>query len=110
MKDETLVALMSALLFAASIQAQESLAPARIVEAQEQTIDSVPAESATEELPFTPSPEFQSWLTALVREHIPHEYEKRKNWGNTERKMSGLSIQLDDGQLKTHRKFVEAND
>lgn len=59
---------------------------------------------------FTPSPEFQAWLTDLVREHIPHEYEKRKNWGSTTRVASGLSIQLDDGRLKTHRKFRDAND
>ena len=57
-----------------------------------------------------PSPEFQQWLTDLAREHIPHEYEKRKNWGHTERVASGLSIQLDDGRLKTHRNFREAND
>jgi hypothetical protein len=110
MKDGAWVALVWFAALASSVRAQEPLAPARIVEAQEQVIDSVTAKSETEELPFTPSSEFQSWLTNLVREHIPHEYEKRKNWGNTERKMSGLSIQLDDGRLKTHRKFVEAND
>ena len=60
--------------------------------------------------PFTPSQEFQSWLTGLVREHIPHEYEKRKNWGNTDRRWDGISIRLDDGRIKTHRKFKEVND
>jgi hypothetical protein len=59
---------------------------------------------------FTPSPEFQEWLTALVREHIPHEYEKRNNWGSTTRVASGLSVRFDDGQIKTHRKFRDAND
>ena len=112
MKDGAWVATLGAALLAMALplRAQEPLAPARIVEAEEQTIETPAASDSAEELPFTPSPEFQTWLTNLVREHIPHEYEKRKNWGNTERKMSGLSIQLDDGRLKTHRKFVEAND
>ena len=111
MKHEAWIALIGAVLLAvAPAQAQMPLAPARIVEVEVQTVEPPAASDAAEELPFTPSPEFQSWLTNLVHEHIPHEYEKRKNWGNTERKMSGLSIQLDDGRLKTHRKFVEAND
>jgi hypothetical protein len=41
---------------------------------------------------------------------LPDKYEKRKNWGSTERRMTGLSVQLDDGRLKTHRKFSEVND
>jgi hypothetical protein len=89
--------------------AQGTLEPARIVEAT----DSPPVEQAADSpaaAPFTPSPEFQAWLTDLVREHLPHEYEKKKNWGNTERRVSGLSVQLDDGRLKTHRKFSEVND
>ena len=97
---------------AAAGRGQDSLEPARIVEAAaaptQKPAESVPG--AADSAPFTPSPEFQAWLTDLVREHLPHEYEKKKNWGKTERRVSGLSVRLDDGQIKTHRKFAEMND
>lgn len=82
-------------------RAQEPLAPARVV-----VVES-PTQKAE---PFTPSPEFQAWVTDLVREHIPHEYEKRKNWGNTDRRFDGISVAFDDGRIKTHRRFKEVND
>src|SRR5262245_36444077 len=69
--------------------------------------------AAPEEEPpdaFTPSPEFQEWITKLVREQLPNPYEKKKNWGNQAKSFDGLSVQLKDGQLKTHRKFKQAND
>jgi hypothetical protein len=91
------------LAFAVAGRSQDSLDAAQFVEAPV-----VP--DAADSAPFTPSPEFQAWLTDLVREHLPHQYERRKNWGNTERRVSGLSIQLDNGRLKTHRKFSEMND
>jgi hypothetical protein len=59
---------------------------------------------------FTPSPEFQQWITDLVREQLPDNYEKRKNWGHQAKSFDGVSIQLDDGRLKTHRKFADKND
>lgn len=59
---------------------------------------------------FTPSDEFQGWISDLVREHLPHQYEKRKNWGHTTRTLDGVSIRLEDGKLKTHRKYKQAND
>jgi hypothetical protein len=59
---------------------------------------------------FTPSAEFQEWITNVVREQLPGEYEKRKNWGHTAKTFDGVSVRLEDGQLKTHRKFKEAND
>jgi hypothetical protein len=60
--------------------------------------------------PFTPSPEFQHWITAVVREQLPDNYEKRKNWGHTAKAFDGVSVRLEDGQLKTHRKYKQAND
>jgi hypothetical protein len=60
--------------------------------------------------PFTPSPEFQQWMAALVREHLPDHYEKKKNWGHTSRALGGLSVQLDEGRLKTRRNYKQAND
>jgi hypothetical protein len=59
---------------------------------------------------FTPSPEFQEWITKLVRDQLPDNYEKRKNWGHQAKSFDGVSIQLDDGRLKTHRKFADKND
>jgi hypothetical protein len=59
---------------------------------------------------FTPSPEFQEWITALVREQLPHNYEKQKNWGHTVRTFDGVSIWMEDGRLETRRKYKQAND
>jgi hypothetical protein len=59
---------------------------------------------------FTPSAEFQEWITAIVREQLPHEYEKKKNWGHQVKTFDGLSVRVEDGKLQTHRKFKQAND
>jgi hypothetical protein len=59
---------------------------------------------------FTPSPEFQEWITDVVRQQLPHEYEKRKNWGHTARSFDGVSIRVEDGKIKTHRKYKQKND
>ncbi|MCI0359900.1 MAG: hypothetical protein L0211_15595 [Planctomycetaceae bacterium] len=84
---------------------QVSLEPAQVVEAS-----AAPQPEPKPPAPFTPSPEFQAWLTDLVREHLPHQYERKKNWGHTERRFTGVSVRLDDGRLKTHRKFDDVND
>jgi len=59
---------------------------------------------------FTPSPEFQEWITNLVRQQLPQDYEKRKNWGHTAKSFDGVSIKVEDGKIKTHRKYKEKND
>jgi hypothetical protein len=59
---------------------------------------------------FTPAAEFQDWITALARQHLPIEYEKKRNWGHTTKTFDGLSVRLENGQLRTHRKFRDAND
>jgi len=59
---------------------------------------------------FTPSPEFQAWIGKIVREQLPDNYEKRKNWGHTVKSFDGVSVRIEDGRLKTHRKFKQAND
>jgi hypothetical protein len=59
---------------------------------------------------FTPSAGFQEWITALARDHIPTEYEKKRNWGHTTKSFDGVSVRVENGQLRTHRKFREAND
>jgi len=67
-------------------------------------------EPASETDSFTPSPEFQEWITNLARQQLPENYEKRKNWGHTAKSFDGISVRLDQGQLKTHRKYEEKND
>jgi hypothetical protein len=99
--------LAAACALAGSAAGQQPPQPASVVSADP------PAGSApAEELPdsFTPSPEFQEWITRIVREHLPSQYEKKKNWGHQAKAFDGLSVQLKDGQLKTHRKFKMAND
>ena len=59
---------------------------------------------------FTPSAEFQQWITDVVREQLPDVYEKRNNWGHTVRSFDGVSIRIEDGKIKTHRKYKQKND
>lgn len=59
---------------------------------------------------FTPSEEFQSWITELARQHLPDQYEKTKNWGNTTKVWDGLKVSLDEGRLETKRRWKQAND
>jgi hypothetical protein len=59
---------------------------------------------------FTPSPEFQEWITGLVRQQLPENYEKRKNWGHQAKSFDGVSVKVQDGRIKTHRKFEDKND
>ena len=94
---------------------EKALVPVQLLEAR--AAGETAAEPATPstsagllDAPFTPDAAFQGWVTDLVREHIPHEYEKRKNWGHTEKVLDGIFIQLEDGKLKTHRNFRDAND
>jgi hypothetical protein len=95
---------------AAPALGQVALEPAQVIEASIAPLPEPAADTPDAPAPFTPSPEFQAWLTNLVREHLPHEYERKKNWGHTGRQFTGVSVQLDDGQLKTHRKFDEVNE
>src|SRR6476659_4329718 len=59
---------------------------------------------------FTPSPDFQEWITGLVRQQLPEDYEKRKNWGHQAKSFDGVSIKVEDGRIKTHRKYEQKND
>ena len=92
---------------AAVLLGAEPPQPASVVSAAP-LIDAAPDEMPLDA--FTPSPEFQEWITKIVREHLPNPYEKKKNWGHQEKTFDGISVQLKDGQLKTHRKFKQAND
>lgn len=60
--------------------------------------------------PFTPSGEFQQFLTDIVREALPTEYEKKKNWGHTKRVFDGWKIEQDGLKIETRRRWKEAND
>lgn len=67
--------------------------------------DEQPAEQG-----FTPSEEFQTWVTDLVREQLPAEYEKKKNWGHTKRVFAGWDFEPDGLKLETRRRWKEVND
>lgn len=48
-------------------------------------------------------------VTGLVRSHLPDQYEKRKNWGQTTDVWDGLHMSLDGVRLKTKRKKKQVN-
>jgi hypothetical protein len=58
---------------------------------------------------FVPSEEFQTFVTGLAREHIPQEYERKKNWGATKRVLDGVDVDLDGIRLDTKRRWKDAN-
>ena len=51
------------------------------------------------------------WLTQLVLKHMPHEYNKDKNWGNQSKRWSGVKFRrdTDDGKLETKRRYKQVN-
>ena len=59
---------------------------------------------------FTPPAEFQEFVTAIAREHLPDDYEKAKNWGNTKRVWAGVKIEREGRRLETRRRYREVND
>ena len=71
-------------------------------------VASTPA--AEPETGFTPSDDFQAWVTELVREQLPAEYEKSKNWGHTRRVVAGVDFKADGLKIETHRRWKEVND
>jgi hypothetical protein len=105
-----------------ALWAAEEPRPAAVVEAphagQESGIRSQesggreqePGSTKKESDAFTPSPEFQEWITDVVREQLPADYEKRKNWGHTAKTFDGISVKVEDGKIKTRRKYKQAND
>lgn len=48
-------------------------------------------------------------LSSIVRQAIPHDYEDAKKWGQTRRTWDGLHLRMDGFELKTKRKWKEAN-
>lgn len=59
---------------------------------------------------FTPSESFQTWVTDLVREQLPEQYEKSKNWGHTKKVFAGWKFEQDGLRLETRRRWKDAND
>ena len=48
-------------------------------------------------------------INDLAIEHIPHQYEKKKDWGKQKERWDGLHIQLKDFKLKTKRRKKMVN-
>jgi hypothetical protein len=56
-----------------------------------------------------PSPGLDDLITAIARDHLPHEYESKKNWGQTTAIWSGLSVWREGLRIKTRGQKREAN-
>ncbi len=48
-------------------------------------------------------------ITRLVLENLPHSYEKKKNWGNQDKRWDGVQIRRDGLKVKTKRKWKPVN-
>jgi hypothetical protein len=49
------------------------------------------------------------WITSIVRELLPAEYEDTRDWGKTKRVLDGWKIDVDGLQIKTKRRWKDAN-
>jgi len=55
--------------------------------------------------------ELSQWLTRVALSHMPHEYEKEKNWGEQEKRWAGFKFRRDGerGRLETKRRYKMVN-
>jgi hypothetical protein len=47
--------------------------------------------------------------TAMIREHLPREYEDKRHWGQTAKVLDGWHVRLDGLELRTKRRWKMAN-
>jgi len=66
-----------------------------------------PPPRRAEEIPVGES--LQQFITRLVVDEIPREYENTKKWGGTKRVMSGLDWELDGIKIETRRQWKAVN-
>ncbi|WP_425616837.1 hypothetical protein NA78x_000497 [Anatilimnocola sp. NA78] len=59
---------------------------------------------------FTPSEAFQTWVTGVVRDQLPENYEKSKNWGNTARVFDGWHVEQHGLKIETRRRWKTVRD
>jgi len=51
----------------------------------------------------------QQYITTLVLEEVPREYENTKKWGGKKRVQNGLKWEREGIKIETHRQFKEVN-
>ena len=51
----------------------------------------------------------QHYITKLVLEEVPREYENTKKWGGTKRVVSGLDWEREGVKIETHRRWKDVN-
>lgn len=66
-----------------------------------------PPEPVGKEIPFDDS--LQKYITNLVIEQLPAEYENKKKWGTTKRLQTGLDWEFHGLKVETHRQMKEVN-
>ena len=76
------------------------LAPATIAAA-------TPATNSAAEIPIGEG--LQQYITQLVVEHIPHEYDNAKKWQGTKKVVSGLDWEVNGAKVETRRQWKEVN-
>jgi hypothetical protein len=64
-----------------------------------------PAEGST--IPISES--LQHYITRLVLDEVPREYENTKKWGKTRRVMTGLDWEQDGLKIETRRRWKDVN-
>ena len=56
-----------------------------------------------------PSASVHDVITGMVLEHLPHQYENKRRWGQTKEVVRGLSIRTQGGRLRIRRKRKRVN-
>jgi hypothetical protein len=66
-----------------------------------------PAASNSSTIPISES--LQAYITRLVLDEVPREYENTKKWGGKKRVTSGLKWEREGIKIESHRQFKEVN-
>ncbi len=104
-----LIAVTAALLLVAECASAQALREARpLLRAKKSPVKAVPA-SEPLGTPIVVEESLQQYLTRLVLEEVPSEYENTKKWGGTKRVVGGLDWELDGLKVETRRQWKEVN-
>ncbi len=99
------------IMLAISLGSHETTGAARtLVSNQESPTDmAAPAESRSRPISSELAPEALEFIRGIVLHLLPPKFDDDDGWGDEKRIQSGVHVRVDDGKLKTSRRWTEVN-